>query len=197
MIYAPRARLSRGAPARYNAGMAKTLTNLSVGKTYAVTTPNGCTVTDGNGYTVKQIDAGKQGFFTAQTPQVELSDDSAVCTLTFNRAPAEDGGNGGGGASAPTPEPLPASGELKHGHVYLATATAGLDISALTVEEYGTCELWLDYVSGSVTWPAALWWVEGNAPTLEAGKSYAIALRNDGVKLRANIQYEDTTPTQA
>ena len=173
--------------------MAKTLTNLSVGKTYAVTTPNGCTVTDANGYTVKQIEAGKQGFFTAQTPQVELSDDDAVCTLTFNRAPAEDGGNGGGGASAPTPEPLPASGGLKHGHVYLATATAGLDLSAVTVETYGTAELWVDYTAGSVTLGAWVWPDDDEPSAWTAGNRYCLVLRNDGAATLAAVNYNYTT----
>lgn len=176
--------------------MSTTHTGLSVGKTHAVTSPNGCTVTDERGNQVATIEAGKQGFFIAQTPAVVVDDDSALVTRSFDGAPASQG-SGGGMPSAPTPEPLPASGELKHQHVYLATATDGLDLSALSVETYGTAELWLDYTAGSVTWPAALWWVEGDAPTLEAGKSYAIALRNDGVKLRANVQYEDTTPAQA
>ena len=95
---------------------------------------------------------------------------------------------------APVPEPLGTTTTLLHGHVYTLAVAADTDLSALTVELYATCELWLDYSAGSVTWPTGLWWAEGSAPTLAAGKSYAIALRNDGVKLRANVQYEDTPP---
>lgn len=101
--------------------------------------------------------------------------------------------NGG----APQPLDLTSTEPLKNGHVYTLAVAADTDLSALTVKQYATCELWLDYTAGSVTWPQGLWWVECSAPTLAAGKSYAIALRNDGVKLRANVQYEDTTPSQA
>ena len=98
---------------------------------------------------------------------------------------------------APTPEPLGTTTTLLHGHVYTLAVAADTNLSSLAVAEYATCELWLDYTAGSVTWPQGLWWAEGSAPTLAAGKSYAIALRNDGVKMRANVQYEDTTPTQS
>lgn len=101
--------------------------------------------------------------------------------------------NGG----APQPLDLTSTEPLKNGHVYTLAVTADTDLSALTVKQYATCELWLDYTAGSVTWPEGLWWADGSAPTLAAGKSYAIALRNDGVKLRANVQYADTTPTQS
>ena len=98
---------------------------------------------------------------------------------------------------APTPEPLGTTTTLLHGHVYTLAVAENTDLSALSVEPYGTAELWIDYTAGSVTWPTGLWWAEGSAPTLAAGKSYCIALRNDGVKLRANVQYEDTTPAQS
>lgn len=104
---------------------------------------------------------------------------------------------GGGTPAAPTPEPLGTTTTLKHGHVYTLAVAADTDLSALAVELHATAELWIDYTAGSVTWPTGLWWAEGSAPTLAAGKSYAIALRNDGVKLRANVQYEDDTPAQS
>ena len=105
--------------------------------------------------------------------------------------------SGGGAHAAPVPEPLGTTTTLLHGHVYTLDVSADTDLSALGVELYGTAELWIDYTAGSVTWTTGLWWAEGSAPTLEAGKSYAIALRNDGVKLRANVQYEDDTPAQS
>ncbi len=105
--------------------------------------------------------------------------------------------SGGGAPAAPVPEPLGTTTTLLHGHVYTLAVSADTDLSALGVELYGTAELWIDYTAGSVTWTTGLWWAEGSAPTLTAGKSYAIALRNDGVKLRANVQYEDDTPAQS
>lgn len=203
--------------------MATTHTNLTVGKSYAVTSPNDCTVTDGDGVQVCEVKGGTQGFFVAQTTEATLSDNNARLTLVFKGAPAL-GGNGGGGSvtidpaptqgsdnavssggvytalralPAPVPEPLGATTTLLHGHVYTLAVAGDTDLSALGVELYGTAELWINHTAGSVTWPTGLWWAEGSAPTLEAGKSYAIALRNDGVKLRANVQYEDTTPAQS
>ena len=101
--------------------------------------------------------------------------------------------NGG----APQPLDVDSSEPLKNGHVYTLAVTSATNLSALTVKAYATCELWLDYSAGSVTWPTGLWWAEGSAPTLAAGKSYTIALRYDGVKLRANVQYKDDTPAQS
>lgn len=166
------------------------------GYTYVVTASEAVTITDSNGL-VLEVPAGEQRPFTASTTEVEYS---APCTITQVRgnfsAPSA-GGGGGGQPVAPVPEPLGTTTTMLHGHVYTLAVAADTDLSALTVKQYATCELWIDYTAGSVTWPTGLWWAEGSAPTLEAGKSYAIALRNDGVKLRANVQYEDTTPTQS
>lgn len=199
--------------------MATTHTNLTVGKSYAVTSANGCTVTLANGVQLT-LEAG-QDYFTPNTPNVVISDDDATLTLLFNHAPGRRGSGGSvtidpaptqgsenavssGGVytalralPAPVPEPLGATTTLLHGHVYTLAVAGDTDLSALGVELYGTAELWVDYTAGSVVWPTGLWWEEGSAPTLTAGKSYAIALRNDGVKLRANVQYEDTTPAQS
>ena len=98
-----------------------------------------------------------------------------------------------------TPQPLDLTypEPLKNGHVYTLAVAAATDLSAVRVKEYATCELWLNYTAGAVTWPDGCWWAEGSEPTLEAGKSYAVALRSDGVTLRANVQYEDDTPAQS
>ena len=72
------------------------------GKTYAVTSPNGCTVTTEDGLTLAEIEAGKQGYFVAVSGKVLLSDDSAILTQLFKLAPQQRlailgvlGGNGG------------------------------------------------------------------------------------------------------
>lgn len=72
------------------------------GKTYAVTSPNGCTVTTENGLTLAEIEAGKQGYFVAVSGKVLLSDEAAVLTQLFKSAPQQRlailgvlGGNGG------------------------------------------------------------------------------------------------------
>ena len=72
------------------------------GKTYAVTSPNGCTVTTEDGMTLAEVEAGKQGYFVAVSGKVQLSDDSAILTQLFKLAPYQKlrllgvvGGNGG------------------------------------------------------------------------------------------------------
>lgn len=57
------------------------------GKTYAVTSPNGCTVTTENGLTLAEVEAGKQGYFVAVSGNVTLSDADAKLTELFNLAP--------------------------------------------------------------------------------------------------------------
>jgi hypothetical protein len=57
------------------------------GKTYAVTSPNGCTVTTDDGLTLAEIEAGKQGCFVAVSGNVTLSDADAKLTEVFKVAP--------------------------------------------------------------------------------------------------------------
>lgn len=57
------------------------------GKTYAVTSPNGCTVTTEDGLTLAEVEASKQGYFVAVGGKVQLSDEAAVLTQLFKLAP--------------------------------------------------------------------------------------------------------------
>lgn len=57
------------------------------GRTYAVTSPNGCTVTTEDGLTLAEVEAGKQGYFVAVSGKVLLSDEAAVLTQVFKLAP--------------------------------------------------------------------------------------------------------------
>lgn len=100
--------------------------------------------------------------------------------------------NGG----APQPLDLTSTEPLKHGHVYTLAVAADTDMSALTVKQYATCELWLDYTAGSVTWPEWLW-LDGSAPTLEAGNRYRLAFRNEGESTVARVTYNYATPAQS
>lgn len=200
--------------------MAKTIT-LNVGHTYALSTASGCTVTDADGAQVTAVAAGTQGFsilrlqkspYRTKTrrlslllmPPLSLQDPAGASALRLTRTQrkaAKTRFRAGVYTAlrelpAPVPEPLGTT-TLLHGHVYTLAVAADTNLSALAVAQYATCELWIDYTAGSVTWPTGLWWAEGSAPTLEAGKSYAVTLRNDGVKLRANVQYEDDTPAQS
>lgn len=198
--------------------MATTHTNLTVGKSYAVTSPNDCTVTDGDGVQVCEVKGGTQGFFVAQTTEATLSDNNARLTLVFKGAPAL-GGNGGGGSvtidpaptqgsdnavssggvytalralPAPVPEPLGATTTLLHGHVYTLAVAGDTDLSALGVELYGTAELWVDYTAGSVVWPTLWSWVDGIVPTFTAGTRYFVRVWSDGVAVIAKLEYSYT-----
>lgn len=98
-------------------------------------------------------EAGQQ-YFTAQSGKTVLEGGTVgLVTETFNAAPATV--VGGGGAS---PSPLDPEKPLKHGHIYALTVTEATDLSALTVEDDATAEIWLSYSAGSVTWPSAWLW---------------------------------------
>lgn len=82
----------------------KTLDSIA-GKTYVVTSPNGCTVTDETGLTLGTVDAGQQKIFIATGAKIQADDDSARITATFNFAPVGLLGSGGGAvAESPLPE---------------------------------------------------------------------------------------------
>ena len=59
------------------------------GKTYAVTSQNGCTVTTEDGTTLVEAEAGKQAYFVAVGGKVTLSDDAAIVTQVFKLAPQQ------------------------------------------------------------------------------------------------------------
>lgn len=72
------------------------------GKTYVVTSPNGCTVTQhaGKATIYTKVPAHVQTLVVAQTSKLEISDDYAVVTEVFNLAPAPAGQGEGGGLPA-------------------------------------------------------------------------------------------------
>ena len=111
--------------------------------------------------------------------------------------------NGG----APQPLDLTSTEPLKNGHVYTLAVAADTDLSALTVKQYATCELWLDYTAGSVTWPT-LYWLDGTSsdaqhdhdvpPDMSAVGRYRVTLRNEGSGVTyANMAYSSAIPTPA
>lgn len=179
-----------------------------------MTSASGCTVTLANG--VQLTLAAGQDYFTPDTPDVVISDDNATLVLLFNHAPGRRGSGGsvtidpaptqgsdnavssGGVYTAlralpvPVPEPLGTTTTLKHGHVYTLAVAENTDLSALSVELYGTAELWVDYTAGSVTWPALWSWVDGIVPTFTAGTRYFVRVWSDGVAVIAKLEYSYT-----
>lgn len=102
-------------------------------------------------------------------------------------------------ATAPETQ-LPSDNVLRAGHRYLLSITTDVSLSALIVEQYGACELWIDYTAGSVDLTGTGWvWVPDGAVLAKftAGKRYCIALRNDGTATLANLQYEYTIHAQS
>lgn len=61
--------------------------NTQTGRTYAVTSTSGCSVTDAAGLTLCTVDAGTQGYFVATGNTATVTgDDAAAVTLLFNNA---------------------------------------------------------------------------------------------------------------
>lgn len=97
--------------------------------------------------------------------------------------------------TAPVPETtLPADDELKHNHLYILQSVDGLDLSSVTVEDYATVDLWIDYTTGTVTTSSDWSWVDGiELPeNLTAGTRYMIKLQSTGEAILAKLNYSYT-----
>lgn len=156
---------------------------------YCVTAKTDCTITSPSGLHVS-LSAGTQSFVYADADSLEIAGEATLTQTPGRFSPAPAAASGGGGSTGPVvPAALPSGGMLKGGKVYLVTAKACLDLSALSVEEYGTCELWIDYTAGSVTLGDWTWPDDDEPATWDAGKRYALVLRNDGLGLLASLNY--------
>ena len=187
--------------------------DLTVGKTYVVTSANGCTVTLANGVQI-ELQAG-QDYFTPDTPDVTVSDNTATVVQTFNHAPGRRGSGGditvdpaptqgsenavsSGGVytalrelPAPVPEPLEEDTAMRNGGVYTVDAAGtALDFSAVTLPDNATAEVWIECTAETnITWPDAWLWQDGSAPQVacdtatEASHRYRIVVLNEGAAL--------------
>lgn len=159
------------------------------GQSFCVTpvTASPVTVSAGD-ITLCQIEPGTQGIFIAPAGVTEISLSAAAnVQAVFKYAPAltQRGGN-----PTPSPEPVPTGGALKHGHIYALTVTDATDLSALTLADDATAELWLTYSAGAVTWPSS--WVWGtdtfdsaspeSAPDFVSGEFYCVVVRHYAVR---------------
>lgn len=78
------------------------------------------------------------------------------------------------------------SEQLVHGRVYTLTVAEDTDLSALTVADDATAEIWVTYSAGAVTWPGT--WVWGtdvfdsaaseDEPVFAAGEMYCVVVRH-------------------
>ena len=102
----------------------------------------------------------------------------------------------GGPPNAVMPETtLPSDSKLQNGHIYLVTAnnTEGTDLSVLEVVQFAKADIWLEYVSGPVSWSPNWSWVDGITPEgLVAGTRYFIEVFSDGVAEIAKLKYSYT-----
>jgi hypothetical protein len=64
------------------------------GKTYAVTSANGCTIYRADGVTTLKVATAGQDYFVAAERKVYCSDDAALVTECFNSAPTSASGGG-------------------------------------------------------------------------------------------------------
>ena len=162
--------------------------NTTPGKTYAVTSPNGCTVTTEDGLTLAEVEAGKQGYFVAVSGKVLLSDDAAVLTQVFSGALIA-GGNGGGGVSATGEKVMPLAGDtlvVQHATWFENAAQGSVSVLPTAWKNaVATCYLKTEV---PVTL-AGVRWLYGQ-PTLVAGYTYVVALQQIGADVvLANLAY--------
>ena len=158
------------------------------GKTYAVTSPNGCTVTTEDGLTLAEVEAGKQGYFVAVSGKVLLSDEAAVLTQVFSGALIA-GGNGGGGVSATGEKVVPLAGdtlEVKHATWFVNAAQGSIAVQpGVWRNEVMTCYL---KTSLPVTL-AGVRWLYGE-PAMMEGFTFVVALQQvDATTILANLAY--------
>lgn len=90
---------------------------------------------------------------------------------------------------------LPADNKLQNGHIYLVTANSvdGTNLSSLELPAFAKADIWLEYVSGSVSWSPNWSWVDDMVPEgLVAGTRYFIEVFSDGVAEIAKLKYSYT-----
>lgn len=158
------------------------------GRTYAVTSPNGCTVTTEDGLTLATVAAGAQGYFVAVSGKVLLSDEAAVLTQVFSGALIA-GGNGGGGLSATGEKVLPLKTsmlEVQHATWFENAAQSSISVQpAAWKNAVATC-----YLKTAV--PVSLsgvTWLYGEPAMLE-GFTFVVALQQvDASTVLANLAY--------
>lgn len=90
---------------------------------------------------------------------------------------------------------LPADNKLQNGHIYLVTANSaeGTNLSSLELPAFAKADIWLEYVSGPVSWSPNWSWVDDMVPEgLAIGTRYFIEVFSDGVAEIAKLKYSYT-----
>lgn len=84
------------------------------------------------------------------------------------------------------PTPLQLETLIRSNGKYSATVSSNVDYSGLTMEPYARAEIWMQYLSGTPTWPSDMVWL-GGEPTWAANNKYFISLVYDGVRIVAKV----------
>ena len=93
------------------------------------------------------------------------------------------------------PTPLQAETLIRSNGKYSATINDNVDYSGLTMEPYARAELWMDYRSGTPTWPSDLVWQDGE-PTWENNHKYFITLVCDSIRIVAKVSESYAIPNE-
>lgn len=99
--------------------------------------------------------------------------------------------NDQGGAVTPTFITLTPTTEVKHGKTYKAYPQTGAsDFSNITVEQYGTSEIWFEITNvTAVTLPSDWSWVDNIEPQFVANNRYLVEVKSDGYAIIAKLKY--------
>lgn len=99
--------------------------------------------------------------------------------------------NDQGGEVAPAFITLTPTTQVKHGKTYKAYPQTGAsDFSNITVEQYGTSEIWFEITNvTAVTLPSDWSWVDNIEPHFVANNRYLIEVRSDGYAIIAKLKY--------
>ncbi len=100
---------------------------------------------------------------------------------------------------APLPTALTRTTAMRNSSVYTVPADGtALDFSTVTLLDNATAEVWIECTAATnIMWPNAWLWLDGAAPSLEAGNRYRLAFRNEGETTVARVTYNYTTPAQS
>lgn len=94
------------------------------------------------------------------------------------------------------PAPLQPETLIRSNGKYSVTINGDVDYSGLTMEPYARAEMWMEYRTGTPTWPSDFVWENNTQPAWEAGTKYFISLVYDGVRVAARVSDKYTIPTE-
>lgn len=137
----------------------------------------------------------------ADSAEMAQDAENAAATYASNAAVQADRAEVAASLAQPK-EVLDIAQPLRNAHVYTTQVTAvDTDLStlqlAVTADRVTKCEIWVDYVSGSATWPSLWSWVDDIEPSAALiGSHYIVELFADGDIVVARLKLSYTVPAQ-